>query len=491
MAKNNSFKSFAQLGQIKPTEPEPARGQSPVIAQFDELAYHKTAPTVDAAGEDLGDVSEPKETIATVTSVRREGSTIIVETGDADAPPQVEDERENEDQGGLNDDLDSDFPGGDDDFAGTHDAGAFDEGDDALSDSDQGTDLTDTPNQDDETDPGADAGEDEDNTTDDDEAAPDLNDLDVRQWTDLELEAYITGTVQFEVYHSRVVEAIAEHRIRHVALSAAWTVAECQQFLASGLEPAKTTTGAWVNDVTRAARREHAWSTQELEAWARGEIEPEGSTLASGLAIELKARLQLALPTVDVAAVIQCYKVKAGLAPPVPAFVAPTPKVAPVVAKAAVVVAPTKVTINQEGLTAMNQSYIENSLAEFHNVMRPGRAVGEVKGGEAQKLLKEVIVYAISLPDGQAAGAAMRALFDHFAANRAEGMIFEDTYAFRFIENMRVTPKEQESHAALLTLFLAYADPMVELREQTDISSLIKGVPTRLQSRVLEFFSKL
>jgi hypothetical protein len=486
MAKNNSFKSFAQLGQVKTTEPEQARGQSPVIAQFDELAYHKTAPTVDATGEDLGDVSEPKEVVVAVTEVRREGSTIVVETQDADAPPQVEDERENEDQGGLNDDLDTD-PGDDDSFSGGPDAGAFDEGDDTLADADQ----SDTDGGDD-TDPGV---PDEDETTDsegdDDEATPDLNDLDVRQWTDLELEAYITGTVQFEVYHSRVVEAIAEHRIRHAVLSAAWTVAECQQFLASGLEPAKTTTGAWVNDVTRASRREHAWSTQELEAWARGEIEPEGSTLASGLAIELKARLQLALPTVDVAAVIQCYKVKAGLAPPVPAFVAPTPKVAPVVAKAAVVVVPTKVTINQEGLTAMNQSYIENSLAEFHNVMRPGRAVDIVKGGEAQKLLKEIIVYAISLPDPQASGAAMRALFDHFAANRAEGMIFEDTYAFRFIENMRVTPKEQESHAALLTLFLAYADPMVELREQTDVSSLIKGVPTRLQSRVLEFFSKL
>lgn len=486
MAKNNSFKSFAQLGQVKATEPEQARGQSPVIAQFDELAYHKTAPTVDATGEDLGDVSEPKEVVVAVTDVRREGSTIVVETQDADAPPQVEDERENEDQGGLNDDLDTD-PGDDDDsFSGGPDAGAFDEGDDTNADADQ----SDTPV--DETDPGA--GEDETTDsegTDDDEATPDLNDLDVRQWTDLELEGYITGTVQFEIYHSRVVEAIAEHRIRHAVLSAAWTVAECQQFLASGLEPAKTTTGAWVNDVTRAARREHAWSTQELEAWARGEIEPEGSTLASGLAIELKARLQLALPTVDVAAVIQCYKVKVGLAAPAPAFVAPTPKVAPVVAKAAVVVVPTKVTINQEGLTAMNQSYIENSLAEFHNVMRPGRAVDLVKGGEAQKLLKEVIVYAISLPDGQAAAAAMRALFEHFKANRAEGMIFEDTYAFRFIENMRVTPKEQESHAALLTLFLAYADPMVELREQTDVSSLIKGVPTRLQSRVLEFFSKL
>lgn len=327
-------------------------------------------------------------------------------------------------------------------------------------------------------------------STDTEEPVKGLNDRDVQTWTEEELEAYITGQVEVEVYYSTVEKAIAELRIRNTKLPAAWTVAECQEFLATSTEPAKTSKDAWVSDATRAARREHEWTTQELESWALGEIQPEGATLAAGLAIELKRRLQLSVPSVDVDAVVLCYKVKVGLVK-AQSVTATVPDARPVAAAKEAVVTEPQAKVIYEGITEMNQSYIEGSLAKFHELMRPGKAVTPAIGGEAQKLLKEVITYAISLPEPTAANAAMRLLFDHFVANRADGKVFEDTYAFRFIEDMRSPVKEQESHAALLTLFLAYADPMTELRAQTDVSSLIRGVPTRLQSRVLEFFSKL
>lgn len=317
-----------------------------------------------------------------------------------------------------------------------------------------------------------------------------LNDREVATWTTDELEAYIAGTIEgVDIYRSTVDKAISEHRIREVKLDAAWTADECKTFLLTGVEPAKTSKGAWVKDVTRQYRREHQWTTQELESWALGEIKPEGATLASGLAIELKARLNLVVPSVDVDAVITCYKHFTGLTvKPTIEAVQPTAKTAPVTE--AQVVEVTK-QIKYEGLSVMNQSYIESSLAQFGEIMKPGKAVNEVVGGKAQKLLKEVINYAIALPDPAASRAAMQALFDHFAANRTPGKIFEDTYAFRFIDKMQATKKEQEAHADLLTLFLAYADPMVELRAQTDVASLIRGVPSHLQSRVLEFFSKV
>lgn len=317
-----------------------------------------------------------------------------------------------------------------------------------------------------------------------------LNDRSVRSWTEAELEAYIAGAVDIDIYHSTVVEAIQEMRIRNTLLPAAWSLDDCKQFLSTNLSPAQTSKGAWVKDVTRAARREHEWTNQELESWALGEIKAEGSTIDAGLAIELKSRLGLVTPTVDVDAVILCYKVKMGLIKPVhtlPTVAAPKA----VVAKAAVVVTQPKVTLNLEGINPMAHSYIEDSLADFHKVMAPGRSITNKVGGEAQKLLKEIIAYAYSLTDPTEANTALRALFEHFAAHRGEGMIFEDTYAFRFIEDMNCTPKEQIDHSRLLTAFLAYADPLVELRAQTDVGSLIGGVPTRFQSRVIEFFSKL
>lgn len=394
MANKNTLSSFAQLAAIAPKSDvviETAPSVKESVQQFDEFAFFK----------------------------------------DPIAP--VEDEREHEDQGGLND-------------------------------------VEEEPEA-----PPADT----------------LNTRDVRTWTEAELESYIAGEVDVDVYHSTVVAAINEMRIRNTTLPAAWSVDECKTFYINGLKPEQTTKGAWVKDVTRASRREHEWTNQELESWALGEIKPEGQTIASGLAIELKSRLNLVVPTVDVDAVIQCYKVKEGLVKaPATMPTKPTPKVA--VAKATVaVVQPSKITINHEGLSMLNQSYIESALTEFHAVMKPGRAVTNKAGGEAQKLLKELITYAYSQPDPVVANAALKVLFDHFAANRADGLIFEDTYAFRFIEDMVCPPKDQIEHAALLSLFLAYADPMIELRSQTDVGSLIKGVPTRFQSRMFEFFSKV
>lgn len=399
MTNKNTFKSFSQLSTMT-TKPE-----TPEVAIIDERAYFDSAL---------------EETTSTTPPENEE---------------VLEDEREHEDQGSLNTEIEEEEP---------------------------------------EVPP-----------------VPTLNERDVRTWTEDELEAYIAGEVLVTVYHSTVVAAIQEMRIRNTKLPAAWSLEDCKLFLSTRLTPAQTSRGAWVKDVTRAARREHEWTNQELESWALGEIKPEGQTLAAGLAIELKGRLNLVVPSVDVDAVIQCYKVKVGLVKPVATLpTSPTPKA--VVAKAVpVVTQPSKITINAEGLSMLNQSYIESALASFHSTMKPGRAVTKKAGGEAQKLLKEVLVYAYSQPEPEVASAAMKVMFDHFAANRADGQIFEDTYAFRFIEDMECTPKEQEAHAALLSLFLAYADPMVELRAQTDVGSLIRGVPTRFQSRMLEFFGKI
>lgn len=319
------------------------------------------------------------------------------------------------------------------------------------------------------------------------ENVPTLNDRDVQTWTTAELEAYITRNVDEEVYHSTVVKAITEHRIRENTLDKAWTISEAMTFLETGIVPAKTTKGAWVKDETRKYRREHEWSTQELESWATGEIEPEGVTLPGGLALELKQRLALIVPSADVEAILTCYRHTTGQVhkandAPAPTAVTPTVTAAQ---KAAVVKQ-----INYEGLSDMNQSYLESSLATFGEVMAPGKAILPVTGGEAQKLLMQVINYAIRLQDPVASRSAMTYLLNYFRGHRADGQLFEDTYAFRFIEDMRATKAEQESHSALLTLFLVYADPLVELRAQTDTYSLIKGVPSQYQSRVIEFFSK-
>lgn len=315
-----------------------------------------------------------------------------------------------------------------------------------------------------------------------------LGETEPSTWTIEELEAYIAGRVDEEIYLNVLKAAVSEHRVRESTLSKAWSINECREYLSKGLLPAKTSKGAWVNDVTRKFRREYEWETNELESWALGEIKAEGTTIDSGLAIELKQRLNLQLPSVDVNAVITNYRHNSGQVTAPRLEVRPEPQTPTVTENREAEV--TK-QIQLEGLTPVNQSYIESSLAKFEAAMKPGRAINETISGEAQKLLRTVMVYAISIQDPVGARSAMQYLLDYFRERRAVGQLFEDTYAFRGIPDMRTTKKEQVAHHDLLTLFLVYADPMVELRQQTDTPSLIGGVPSHLQSRVLEFFSRV
>lgn len=312
-----------------------------------------------------------------------------------------------------------------------------------------------------------------------------LNELPVQDWTTAELEAYIAGTVSEETYVATLKEAVKEHRIREIKLPAAWTVTECRNFLKNGIEPAKTTKGAWVSDDTRRFRREHEWTTEELESWALDEIKPEGSTSKNGLAIELKQRLGLNIPTSDPQNVIANYRFTHGKVKQ--EVVIPTPATIAVAAVAEPVAAPK---IQLDGVTPVNQSYIDSSLAQFEAVMKPGRAITEQVGGEAQRLLRDVMLYTVRLPDPVGARSAMQYLLEYFRARRGIGQLFEDTYAFRGIPDMKGTKKEQVAHHDLLTLFLVYADPMVELRGQTDVPSLLGAIDPQYQSRVLEFFSR-
>lgn len=455
MAKNK-FANFAQLAAAqKPAVDQAADLETPVTPkeevlqvasvtrEGDTLVVH----TVAAQGEDLGDVDTGSTELrgANVTFAHVDELSYLTQpdpdTAEELSPfeESVEDERALEESGpGLNDEVEEDVDG-------------------------SATEEVVPP-------------------------TPTLNDRDVQTWTTDELESYITGNVVEDVYHSTVKLAINEHRIRESKLSNAWTIEECKAFLESGIVPAKTSKGAWIKDETRKHRREHEWTTQELESWALGEIQPEGVTLPAGLALELKDRLALNVPSQDVHAILTNYKHRTGQIDKPTANPAPTAVTAFVTESQKASVAKQ---ITYEGLTDMNQSYIESSLAAFANAMKPGKAVTPVFGGEAQKLLMQIINYAIRLEDPAASRSAMNLLLDYFRANRGHGQLFEDTYAFRFIEDMRATAKEQESHAALLTLFLVYADPMVELRGQTDTGSLIKGVPTQYQSRLFEFFSKL
>lgn len=326
----------------------------------------------------------------------------------------------------------------------------------------------------------------------------DLNAIPVNNWTVEELVGYITGSLEgVPNYHSTVLKAIDEHRRREDTIDRAWSLQEVREYLAQGIVPPKTSKGAWLKDVTRNQRREGEWTTQELESWALGEIHAGGLNTAPGLAIELKRRLMIHTVgnTVAPQDVIQAYIHQTGQSTVTSTAIGEVPTVstmrvaddsqAQLEAQQAAEVA----AITYKGLSPMNVSYIESTLAQYLAVCKPGRITSLKSGLDAQKALDHLIRnYIIGLEDPQGIKSGLDIVLATIKKNRANGMAFDDTHAFRFTGDLPVAQNIQQSHVDLLTLFFIFADEDKEQRKQFDIPTLVSLLPAKKQPFLLQYF---
>lgn len=309
----------------------------------------------------------------------------------------------------------------------------------------------------------------------------------ITDWTMEQLENYISRPETMDIYHSKLVKAINIHRQVSTKLDTAWTVDECTQFFKEHVTPAKTTTGCYKNDVTRKDRREASWTTQELEAWALGEITPEGMVTQNGLAVELHERLKMPIQSVAPEMVIAHYKHR---------FCQKDASIKVFgeiqsVKQTAVVIEPTEVEPKRiyPGLTHMNQTYIEESLKEYIDAVKPNRIVPEGAGFKAQRMLDNVIMSILKEQDPAGVKSGLDILFTTIVAERITNTrgVFSDTNAYRFIPGITELNNVQANHRALLTLFFTYIDSDEGIIAQTDPLSLVTYLPTRQQNLVLGY----
>lgn len=315
---------------------------------------------------------------------------------------------------------------------------------------------------------------------------------DVTDWTKEELEAYISRPDGMDIYHSKLVQAIEIHRRLSTELDRAWDVDECTYYFKHGVTPEKTQFGNYFNDVTRKLRRESEWTTAELESWAMGLIRPEGLVTTSGLAVELHNRFKMPIQSVDPEMVIAHYKynfgpnkgnsvVKVGEVPTVTAA-AVAPEVKAEVEKK----------IKYAGLNDMNQSYIEETLKNYIETVKPNKVVPEKVGFEAQRELNRVLQYILKLEDPAGVKSGLDILVSTIVAERIHNPkgVFSDTNIFRFAEGIALENKQQETHRRLFTLFFAFIDGDEGILAQTDVPELIKYLPARQQNLLLGYLRR-
>lgn len=300
-------------------------------------------------------------------------------------------------------------------------------------------------------------------------------------------EATLLNAEGYDVTQKDLEAALAGHLRLSTKLSEAWTLEEVKAFLEFDITPAKTTNGVWVKDVTRAAKKAGGWSTEELEAWALNEIEPEGRASSGALAQALASRLGLKVSPVTEEGVRAAYMYQhQGVAADAPVD-EPVTVTAPVV-ESAEEPTPKTAILTLQGLTAMNQKFIENVLQTYCTELKPGKAVTMERGLELQRGLETLFRYILGLPDPVGFKSAMDLLLAKIKEER--NGVFEETYAMRFTASLPVGGNVQENHIRLLNLFLIYTEADQSMRKQADVSWLLEFVPENKKGLMLQYFQE-
>lgn len=304
----------------------------------------------------------------------------------------------------------------------------------------------------------------------------------IETYTTSELLDAIEGKLQND--YTDVEGAIANVYRQREAVNAAWSTRDLVDFLKQGLEPAKVSTGAWKNDVTRARRMAQDWTSQELQAWVKDEIKSGGETTDQKLAIEANKRFDLGVISVTPEDIRRVYlKIHSNAVKIVgvaETAVTPTnlqPEPVPTVATETVI---------PQGLTAMNVAYLKTQTERYAAACAPGKAITADAGAKEQRELDNLFRYILKIEDPAGFGNAMGFIRDFFKKNR-DGL-FNPQYAFRFTGTLRTEGDVQETHVNLLNILQVYTDENKSARKQIDLPYLLSKFPSNRQAWLLEFF---
>jgi hypothetical protein len=296
------------------------------------------------------------------------------------------------------------------------------------------------------------------------------------------VERPISGWDQEEVLdglHDRLVGIDEAHysdlarRYRQlVNVAPAWSSREVLDHVQQGILPPQTTSGVWINDVTRARRPARDWSTPELEAWANGQIRAIGEATEMKLGIELNQRMELGVPTQDTPTILNAYKrMETGAIKTAPATITQSKQPETI-----------------QGLTKVNVSYIQHNLEDYKTAVGPGVRHTPEKGITAQKQLDGVFRHILQLQSAEGFCSGMTILRDFVKANRET--MFDPTPAFRYTGALRKEGDLQETHINLLTLLYVYTDVNTAARRQLDLQWMVSKFPADRQAWLIEFFTR-
>lgn len=265
------------------------------------------------------------------------------------------------------------------------------------------------------------------------------------------------------------------------------------------------------------------WTNEQLIEWARGNLKTGGSSSIRTVAAEAVKRFGLEAsedaqfvkdqilaeqgtgesetpettqpaeaptpeakpaPTVPLSGAGTATTTEAAKPAPAPA---PQPKVAAPDQPLAQKPAAAKPTTPEK--KPLNRVIIEQALADYAEAMQPGKPVNATEGAAAQVQLFRAMQNVLR-QEGSEFTACFSTLLSFVNAHRKG--VFNERYAFRFLDQVKLSAPERKNFERFLNLLLTTADPATRhiTTRQVDLTATMAGfTDTNVQQRVIDFYA--
>lgn len=299
---------------------------------------------------------------------------------------------------------------------------------------------------------------------------PDRREYTPSSWTDEVLELAMAGKLS-DVTKTMRQEAAKSYRQRH-DVPDAWSNDQLIEYHEKGIEPEKTSFGAWVKDSTRPQRKASQWSEEELLSWGSGEISATMIATDKTLSSEFQGRFNLPTYSEDREELMAAYQASQSEAPETESTETDEPEV------------------KKESPKEMEQSdyeYLTHQMDMYCSMVPPGKPVNDDIARRAQNGLERAFQRAVRL-DAPAFVAGMKTILDYFKSEKET--IFNPSMAYRFLSQMTGRSETRNAHRAMIQMFMLAADGEKGTLRQMDIASLLPSYDTQSAQKVAEFFTK-
>jgi hypothetical protein len=269
------------------------------------------------------------------------------------------------------------------------------------------------------------------------------------EWTEDELVDFLKGELPASknAQHEDLEDMV---RVKW-RLVQPWSDAEVKEFVLLNHTPLLTENGYWKNDNVREQKPSKYWTTNELKAFAAGEIDGTANASEEELWVEIRNRFDVSQDfTVErLQQILAEYK---------------------------------------EEELPMSLQFVRHNLDRYNGTMGKGVQVNEAGAAAAQGLFYSTVQRVLRL-SGQEFVDGLTMILDFVHQHRTT--MFDESHSYRGVAEMQSSDRDRRNHEQLLNLIIKTSNPETRYKEakNTNFLAALNGiVDEEIRQRVLSYY---